>query len=287
METLRSSRGPLRGSWRGRPEAGSNFGLGFLFLSGDKREALSAVYAFCRHVDDVVDRPGPKPQAEAELAFWEGEIGRLYEDRPTHPIARRLLPAVRRFRLPREAFLHILEGVGMDLRIVRYETFGDLEPYLFRVAGAVGLLSIEIFGYAPSSASSVREYARRLGCAFQMTNILRDIGTDLEAGRVYIPQEDLRRFGCSLNGKGPAPDSPGFTDMMRFECERAKGFYREAREALPPAERKNMLAAEVMAAIYERLLHKIEASDFDVLERKIALNPLEKLACAFKAWRCV
>lgn len=270
----------------------SNFKLGFLFLPKPKRDALSAVYAFCRHVDDLVDdrnqtEKAPVACAQAPLAFWKEEVLRLYEGRPTHPISQNLAPAVRDFSLPQEAFLHILEGVGMDLRVSRYETFEELESYLFRVASAVGFLSIEIFGYRPSSAPRVREYARLLGYAFQMTNILRDVGVDLSSGRVYLPQEDLRRFKCSLNGGTHSRTPEGFAELMRFECERARDFYRRAREQLPLEEKRGMLPGEVMASVYENLLSKIEDSGFDVLHRKITLSGFEKLSCAWRAWRSV
>ncbi|MBI4056368.1 MAG: presqualene diphosphate synthase HpnD [Elusimicrobia bacterium] len=261
------------------PESGSNFSLSFFFLPRAKRQALSAVYAFCRHVDDIVDGQESSSEkfkmkgAREALQFWKTEIEQLYAGKPTHPIAQSLMPAVEKFKLPKESFLHIVEGVEMDLTVSRYKTFQDLEQYIFRVASSVGFLCIGIFGYQHPSA---REYALNLGYAFQLTNIMRDVGSDLDRDRIYLPLEDLDRFGYSEKELRDRRYTPWFVELMKFEYHRTKSYYQKARGFLSPVDRRNMRPAEVMAVIYEALLEKIKRGGFDVFQEKISLNGWEK-----------
>lgn len=266
-------------------EAGSNFYLGFLFLPARKREALKAVYAFCRAVDDIVDS-GESDQETARtlLAFWEEEIDKLYSGRATHALARRLEPFVSEFRLPKEGFRALIAGMRMDLEQSGYETAADLEKYMFGAAGAVGLLSVEIFGYARTAPDDIRAYAVAMGNAFQLTNILRDVGADLERGRIYLPREDLRAAGCSVGEFSRREHSPAFRRLMEAEYVRAKGYYREARARLHPDDRRAMLPAEVMAHIYEGILDKLRDEDFRVFFRRVGLPSWKKALLAARAW---
>ncbi|HBL15913.1 MAG TPA: squalene synthase HpnD [Elusimicrobia bacterium] len=267
------------------PEAGSNFSLGFLFLPPRKREALKAVYAFCRVVDDIVDSgESDKESARSLLAFWDEEIDKLYSGRATHALARRLEPFVAEFRLPQEGFRALIAGMRMDLERSSYETIADLEKYLFGAAGAVGLLCVEIFGYARTSPADIRAYAVAMGNAFQLTNILRDLGADLERGRIYLPREDFRVAGCLVEEFSRREHSPAFRRLMEAEYARAKGYYREARARLHPDDRRTMLPAEVMAHIYEGLLDKLRDEDFRVFFRRVGLPSWKKALLAARAW---
>lgn len=269
----------------GRPESGSNFQLGFLFLPREKRAALSDVYGFCRHVDDIVDSGSlPPPEAAKQLDFWREEVERLYSGNPAHPLSLRLLPHVREYRLPKEGFLSLVAGVRMDLEKSRYETFEELEQYLYGVAGSVGLLCVEIFGYRHTPAADIRTYALSLGNAFQLTNILRDVGSDMERGRIYLPQEDFRASGCAMDSFLRRRHTPEFFRLMCMQHERAKGFYRKARNILHPLDRASMTPAEVMAAIYEELLDTMKAAQFRVFFTRTGLPLWRKAALACKAW---
>jgi 15-cis-phytoene synthase len=266
-------------------EKGSNFYFGFLFLPRDRREALATVYGFCRLVDDIADSGElPKEEARAQLGFWREEIERLYRDEPTHPLARELAPHVRRYRLPKEGFLELIRGVEMDLERSRYETFEELERYLFGVAGAVGLLCVEIFGYRHTPAPRVREYAIAMGNAFQLTNILRDVGADLENGRVYLPLADLREAGYPLEALLRREYTPEFERLMAREARRAREYYARARGLLDPRDRASMLPAEVMASIYEAVLGEVEARRYRVLFERVRIGSWRKARLAFGAW---
>jgi len=267
------------------PEAGSNFALAFFFLSGPQRDALRAVYAFCRHVDDIVDSGAFPPQEAAkQLDFWQEEIGRLYSGKAQHPIALRLRPHVLRFNLPQQAFLDIVAGVRMDLEKTRYETFEELEKYLYGVAAAVGLLCVEIFGYRKTPREEIRSFAVAVGNAVQLTNILRDVGADLEAGRIYLPLADIRESGYSVESFIRREHSAQFVRLMSREHERAKAFYRQARNLLHPEDRASMTAAAVMAEIYEEILDKIKAENFRVFFQRVGLSFWRKLCLAARAW---
>lgn len=269
----------------GAPQKSSNFYLGFLFLSKERQAALGAVYRFARVVDDVVDAGTLSAEdAAKELDFWETEVDRLYEGRAGHPVTVALAPFVERFRLPKEGFVELVKGVRMDLEKNRYETFADLERYLFGVAGAVGLLCVEIFGHRKTSAENLRAYAVAMGNAFQLTNILRDVGEDLERGRIYLPLADLREAGVSEESLAKREHTAAFRALMAREYERAKGFYREARSRLHPDDRAAMTPAEVMAHVYEELLERIKEQDFRVQFQRVRVPAWRKLLLALKAW---
>jgi phytoene synthase len=265
----------------------SNFYYAFLALPRPRREALYAVYAFCRTVDDIADLgpgPGGDPATQrAALDGWRKEVARCYEPglRPEHPIAQRLAAAVRAYGIPRHALDAIVDGVEMDLDGVTYETAEDLYPYCYRVASAVGLASIEIFGYTDPRA---RDYAVNLGIALQLTNILRDVGADARAGRVYLPQTDLRRFGVTADDLRAGRYTPAFVALMEHGAHGARRYYRAARDAFPPADARTLVAAEIMGRIYYALLCEIEARRFRVFGERVALPAHRKVAIAVRCW---
>ncbi len=259
----------------------SNFYYAFLFLPRAQREAMYAVYAFCRIVDDVVDLGGNPEVQRRELARWRREIARCFEGAPDDPVAQRLAQVVKRFPIPRSALEAILDGVEMDLNYSRYETFEELYPYCHRVASAVGLCCIEIFGYSDPDS---RQYAVNLGIALQLTNILRDVQPDAEGGRIYLPQEDLIRFGVSPDDLKRGRYTPAFGELMAFEARRARQFYDRAWAALPPRDARNLVAAEIMGRIYFALLQAIEARQFRVFGERVTLPVSRKLAIAVSCW---
>ena len=261
----------------------SNFYYAFLALPRARREALYAVYAFCRTVDDIADL-GTDPTAQrAGLAAWRRDIARCYEDgaQPEHAIARQLAAAVRRFGLPRTALEAIVEGCEMDLQRATYETFDELAPYCYRVASAVGLCCIEIFGYTDPRA---REYAVRLGMALQLTNIIRDVGADARNGRIYVPQEDLRAFGVSPDDLKAGRHGDDFVRLMAFQAARAREHYARAWAALPAADARSLVPAEIMGRIYWALLEEIEARRFRVFDERVTLSAARKATIALRCW---
>ncbi|MGH7368204.1 MAG: squalene/phytoene synthase family protein, partial [Candidatus Rokuibacteriota bacterium] len=216
-----------------------------------------------------------------ELQRWRDEIARVYEGRPEHPAGQRLQVAIRRFPIPRAALEEIIAGVEMDMDNPTYETFDALYPYCYRVASAVGLCCIEIFGYSDPRA---REYAVNLGIALQLTNILRDVQVDARIGRVYLPQEDLRRFGVTRDDLAHGCYTPQFVQLMALEAARAREYYRRAWAALPPADARRLFAAEIMGRTYFALLRAIEARRFDVFARRVTLPAARRLAIALRGW---
>jgi phytoene synthase len=259
----------------------SNFFYAFLLLPRPQREAIFAVYAFCRIVDDAVDlEPDPEAQRR-ELARWRGEIARVFEGRPQHPAAQRLQQICRVFPIPRAALEDIVAGVEMDLDRGTYETFEALYPYCYRVASAVGLCCIEIFGYTDPRA---REYAVNLGIALQLTNIIRDVQPDARVGRVYVPREDLRRFGVAAADLAEGRYTPQFVELMRWEATRARQYYGRAWEALPEVDRQRLFAAEIMGRTYFALLGKMDRSGFRVLDRRVTLTARRRLGIALRYW---
>ncbi len=266
-------------------ERKSNFFLGFLSLPRAKREALSAVYAYCRHIDDLVDSGATtKDEARRQLDFWKEEVARLYEGAPTHPVAARLLPHVRTYNLPREAFLEMIRGCAMDLDGTRYQTPEELESYMRGVASSVGRLAVEIFGYRATPAERMREFATLFGYAFQLTNIIRDVGADLELGRVYIPASDMTEAGYSAEALLRREHNAAFDRLMQALYRRAQTYYRRARSLVDFRDRPALLPAEVMARIYEALLEDIRKDEFRVLFRRHSLPPWRKAVLAGKAW---
>jgi phytoene synthase len=263
-------------------KSGSSFYYSFLFLPPDRRRAITALYAFCREVDDVVDEVSDPEVARSKLAWWRGEIAAAYAGTPQHPVARALVPVVAAYGLPQEHFQAVIDGMAMDLERARYLDFADLETYCHRVAGVVGLLSAEIFGY---SQPATRGYARDLGIAFQLTNIIRDVGEDARRGRVYLPQADLARHGVTASALLQRRESAAFRAMMAEQVDRARTWYARALEQLPPVDRHAQRPGLIMAAIYRSLLEEIERERFAVLDQRIALTPLRKLWIAWKTSR--
>lgn len=262
--------------------AASNFAWAFRLLSAERRRALSAVYAFCRAADDLADEPGQAADVPALLARWREELAAVYAGRARHPIGIALEDAVRRFAIPREHFEAVVAGVEMDTTRDRYETWEhDLAVYCYRVAGAVGLICIEIFGYRNPSA---REYAVELGLAFQLTNILRDVAEDAARGRIYIPRADLRRFGCAEEDLLAGRASDAFREVMAFECARAGEHYGRARFLLAEEDRASLAPAEAMRLIYEQLLRRITYRRWDVFGPRVVLTRPEKAGLAVAAW---
>jgi len=264
---------------------GSNFFLGFLFLPRAKREALSAVYAYCRLIDDTVDSGTlPRDEARRRLDFWREEVERLYAGAPTHPVARALLAPVAAYRLPKEAFLEMIRGCALDLVATRYQTPEELEGYMHGVASSVGLLAVEIFGYRRTPPDRMRRFAELFGYAFQLTNIIRDVGADLELGRIYLPASDLKEAGYAEQSLLRREHNAAFDRLLRALYDRARNYYRRARSLVDSRDRRALLPAEVMAHIYEGLLEDIRRQDFPVLFQSHRLPSWSKAALAGKAW---
>ena len=261
--------------------SGSSFYYSFLFLPPERRRAITALYAFCREVDDVVDECTDPQIAHAKLAWWRSEIAGLYEGKPNHPVSRALHPHLETFRIKRENLLEIVAGMEMDLTQTRYLDFKGLERYCYHVAGAVGLLAAGIFGYRNARTL---EYARHLGTAFQLTNIIRDVGEDARKNRIYLPMDELKEFGVPAAEILKGVYSEPFVRLMAFQTERAHGFYRKAMQALPAEDRRDQRAGLIMAAIYQATLAEIERDGFKVLDRRTSLTPLRKLWIAWKTW---
>ena len=259
----------------------SNFFYAFLCLPRAQREAIYACYAFCRIVDDAVDLGQDRAAQRAELQRWRDEIARVYEGQPEHPAGQRLQVAVRQFPIPRVALEEIIAGVEMDMDHPTYETFEALYPYCYRVASAVGLCCIEIFGYTDPRA---REYAVNLGVALQLTNILRDVHADARIGRVYLPQSDLRRFGVTAEDLAQGRYTSQFVELMTFEAARARAYYERAWAALPPGDARSLFAAEIMGRTYFALLRAIEARRFDVFNGRVTLPAHRRVGIALRCW---
>jgi len=261
--------------------SGSNFYYAFLFLPKPKREAIYAVYAFCRLSDDLVDevKAGGDP-AEA-LSRWRKELDTHFENSIGPPVIAAVGQAARRFEIPKVYFKELLDGMEMDLTRARYATFEELYSYCYRVASVVGLICIEIFGY---TNPRTRTYAEQLGIAFQLTNILRDLAIDAKRGRIYLPQDELKRFGYSEEDLLAGRYNGAFVELMRFQCERARNYFRAASVGLPEEDRRSLLAAEIMRAIYYRLLLKIEQLRYNVFQGDIALPKSRKLFLAGGLW---
>jgi phytoene synthase len=268
-----------------RAEKQSNFFLGFLALSTPKRRALSAVYAYCRLIDDIVDSGDiPKDEARSQLSFWREEIGRLFEGRSTHPLALELQGPVADYSIPKEAFIEMIRGCELDLDGARYETAAELESYMRGVASSVGTMCVHIFGWKHTSREGMLEFAKIFGYAFQLTNIIRDVGADLDIGRVYLPATDLRSAGYSVERLMAREDGPEFRRAMEVFYLRAKDYYAAARRLVDPRDRPALLPAELMAHVYEGLLDEISAGKFAVLHGKTRLPAHRKLVLALKGW---
>jgi 15-cis-phytoene synthase len=265
-------------------KSASNLALAFILLPKNKRDAMSALYAFCREVDDIADNESvPVEQRRKQLAAWHEDVRRACgSETPQFQVNRELQPVIQQYRLPFELFDELIKGCEMDLDTKRYENYEQLELYCHRVASVVGLLSIEIFGYKNPAC---RDYAVNLGKALQFTNILRDVRTDAERGRIYLPLSELARFNVNEQEILRHEYSPRFRELAASVAERAKDFYRKARAALPAEDRRSMVAAELMGSVYWRLLIKLERQNFDVFgPNPTRLSRSQKISLILRSW---
>jgi phytoene synthase len=261
--------------------SGSSFYYSFLFLPPERRRSITALYALCREVDDVVDNAGDAGIARAKLAWWRAEIAQMFAGTPTHKVTQALHPALSEYRLPIEHFMAIVDGMQMDLEQTRYVDYESLHLYCHRAAGVVGLLAAPIFGL---TNPKTLDYAEKLGIAMQLTNIIRDVGEDARRGRIYLPQSELERFGVPASTLLRAEYASGFEALMGHQIARAKAAYAEALALLPAEDRRAQRPGLIMASIYRTLLDEIEGENARVLHQRIALTPLRKLWIAWKTW---
>lgn len=262
--------------------SGSSFYYSFLFLPPERRRAITALYAYCREVDDTVDDCREPQVARAKLHWWRDEIDATFRGSPNHPVSRALVAAIEHYHLPPQPFHDILNGMEMDLDQQSYARFDDLQVYCQRVASAVGLLSARIFGY---SDPATLEFAHRLGIALQLINIIRDVGEDARRQRLYLPLDDLARFQINPADILQVRTVPQLPELMEFQAARAERYYHEALAALPDRDRCAQLPSLIMAAIYRATLEEIRADGFRVLQQRISLPPLRKLWIAWKTQR--
>jgi len=259
--------------------SGSSFYYAFLFLPAPRRAAITAFYAFCRQIDDVVDETTDLGVAQTKLDWWRTEVNRSFAGQPQHPVMRALAPHAPTYGIEARHLLAVIDGCQMDLDQSRYLDFANLSTYCHLVAGIVGEVSAHIFGQTQAQTTA---YAHTLGRALQLTNIIRDVGEDAMRGRIYLPVDELQRFEVKAQELMQRQYSDRFTALMKFQAERAHALYDEALALLPAADRRSQKAGLMMASIYRTLLREIEASDFQVLHQRIALTPLRKLWLAWK-----
>ena len=262
-------------------QSGSSFYYSFLFLPPERRRAITALYAFCREVDDTVDEATDGSVARIKLAWWRTEVSKMYGGTPTHPVMLALQPHIVPYKLEEKHLLAIVDGMEMDLDQSRYLDYPGLQRYCWHVAGVVGILSASIFGYTNPQTLA---YAEKLGLAFQLTNIIRDVGDDARKGRIYLPVNDLQQFGVTANDLLKLQHSDKFEALMRFQAERAQTIYDEALALLPKEDRRAQRPGLMMAAIYRTLLDEIQRDGFHVLNQRISLTPLRKLWLAWKTY---
>jgi len=262
--------------------SGSSFYYSFLFLPKPRRAAITALYAFCREVDDIADECSDISIARTKLAWWRAEIANLYAGKPQHPVTQALQPGIKAYGLDEEHFQEIIEGMEMDLEFNRYPDFKSLQLYCYRVASVVGLLSASIFGYRDRKTL---KYAHDLGLAFQLTNIIRDVGEDARKGRIYLPLDELAAHGVTESDILQGRESDHVRRLIEFQIARAQSYYDRAFAELPEADRRAQRPGLIMAAIYRTLLDEIRAGDCaQVLNQRIALTPLRKLWLAWTTW---
>ncbi|MGH8745695.1 MAG: presqualene diphosphate synthase HpnD [Burkholderiales bacterium] len=261
--------------------SGSSFYYAFVFLPPERRRAITALYAFCREVDDAVDGASEPGLARAKLDWWRAEVANLTAGTPQHPVTRALAPAAASFGISAQRLNEIVDGMQMDLEQSRYLDFKGLERYCYRVAGVVGILSAGNFG---CTDPRTLEYANQLGTAFQLTNIIRDVGEDARKNRIYLPLEDLKAHEVTAADILNARYSEAFAALLRFQARRARAYYDLALGALPQADRRAQRPGLIMAAIYRTLLDEIERDGFQVLDQRTSLTPLRKLWIAWKTW---
>lgn len=265
-------------------QSGSNFYYSFLFLSKAKRQAMYTIYAFCKAVDSAVDEPPAGSNPKEELRRWRRELDAVYGGTPTLPITVSLAHHVKALSIPKAYFEELVKGVEMDLTNNRYATFDELSLYCYRVASVVGLICLHIFG---TTSPRAQDYAVSLGMAFQLTNILRDVGADASDNRVYLPLEDLHNCNYPEKALLQKTYSPEFKALMQQEAARARQYYEKARSALaalPPSERRALIVAEIMRGIYSRILDKVERSGYQVFGPRISLSTTHRLAIALSIW---
>jgi phytoene synthase len=262
-------------------QSGSSFYYSFLFLPPERRRAITALYAFCREVDDTVDDATDQSVARIKLAWWRGEVAQMYAGTPTHPVMLALQPHIQPYDLKQEHLQAIIDGMEMDLDQSRYLDYPNLKKYCWHVAGVVGILSASIFGV---TNPSTLQYAETLGLAFQLTNIIRDVGEDARKGRIYLPIDELQKFNVTAADLLNARHSEKFEALMQFQAARAQQLYDDAFALLPKEDRRAQRPGLMMAAIYRTLLDEIERDGFHVLSQKISLTPLRKLWLAWKTY---
>ena len=266
-------------------QSGSSFYYSFLYLPTEKRRAITALYAFCREVDDVVDECTEESVARMKLAWWRKEIASVYNEEqgkePSHPVAKALVPVIKTINLSASQLIEIIDGMEMDLNCNRYPDFIALQLYCHHVAGVVGQLSAEIFGYEDIKTL---EYAHNLGLAFQLTNIIRDVGEDARRGRIYLPEDELAKFGVSSEDILHSRESDNFRKLMEFQIERAEYYYTKAFAALPTEDRRNQRPGFIMAAIYRALLDEIKEDGCQVMRQRVSLTPIRKLLIGWRTW---
>ncbi len=262
--------------------SGSSFYYAFLFLPRDRRSAITAFYAFCREVDDVVDEVTDPGVAATKLAWWQVEVRKAFAGQPTHPVMLALMPHATTYGIEERHLQAVIEGCQMDLEQTRYLDFPGLKRYCHLVAGVVGEVAARIFG---QSDERTTEYAHTLGLAFQLTNIIRDVGEDALRGRIYLPINELQQFDVKAHEVTKREYSDRFVQLMRFQADRAHGYYDQAMEILaqlPKADQRAQKPGLMMASIYRTLLREIESDNFQVLHQRISLPPLRKFWLAWK-----
>ncbi|MFT7413467.1 MAG: phytoene synthase [Methylophagaceae bacterium] len=260
-------------------KSGSSFYYSFRFLPASQRQAIIALYAFCREVDDTVDDITDTDIARAKLDWWREEIQRTFQGTATHPVGLSLQYSLKNFDLHKEYFIEIIDGMAMDLEQFSYPEFKHLALYCHRAASVVGLLSVEIFGYQDRQTL---KYAEKLGMALQLTNIIRDVREDAERGRIYLPQDELQQFNVSADDLLTLKSSPELIDLLKFQTTRAKQYYQQALQLLPESDRYTQRTGLIMAAIYEATLDEIDKDNFQVMHHRVSLTPIRKL---WLAWR--
>ena len=262
-------------------QSGSSFYYSFLFLPPERRRAITALYAFCREVDDTVDEATDGSVARIKLAWWRTEVSKMYAGTPTHPVMLALQPHIATYKLEEQHLQAIVDGMEMDLDQSRYLDYPGLQRYCWHVAGVVGILSASIFGYTNPQTLA---YAEKLGLAFQLTNIIRDVGDDARKGRIYLPVNELQQFGVTANDLLKLKHSDKFEALMAFQATRAQAMYDEALALLPKEDRRAQRPGLMMAAIYRTLLDEIQRDGYHVLNQRISLTPLRKLWLAWKTY---
>ncbi|HQN65836.1 MAG TPA: presqualene diphosphate synthase HpnD [Methylophilus sp.] len=273
---------PLQYCQQKASHSGSSFTTSFIFLPKPKRDAMTVLYAFCREVDDVVDECSDYQVAQAKLNWWKNEIEAIFSGVPQHPIARALQPVITQFHLAREHFLEIIDGMEMDIKFNRYEDFKQLQLYCYRVAGVVGLLSAQIFGF---QNRKTLKYAHDLGIAFQLTNIIRDVGEDARRGRIYLPLDELRKAGVTEDDILRGRETDAVKTLMEYQIDRAESYYDRALRELPAEDTKAQRPGLMMAAIYRTLLREIHADGAEkALNSKTRIPPFRKLILAAKTY---